>query len=209
VDWWQIALFLLLIGVLSVVCGMFVGIPLSKRILRRRNQTYAGKYRLSPKPEPQYTYTTTDQFNDLLKKYMASRPKAEEKDREVTFKRENGETEVGVEQVDSNVIDQLLVELEKNHELSTASRSEKPLPFQTHTWDVSPATRKMLSTNLQWELTQAYVDMHIANNIIWFLSEFDRKSPVLDEQYAKMCNQIAAKLSRIIPMLKTAKQIPT
>ena len=188
---------------------MIVGIPLSKRVLRRRNQTSVGKYRISPKLESQYTYTTTDQFDDLLKKYTASKPKTEEKDREVSFKRENGETEVGVEQVEPTVIDRLLVELEKNHELSIESRSDKLLPFQTHTWDVSPDALKMLSVNLQWELTQAYLDMYIANNIIWFLDEFDRKSPVLDDQYMKMCNQIAAKLSRIIPMLKTAKQIAT
>ena len=208
-DWWQIALVLLLISLLSVICGMIVGIPLSKRVLRRRNQTSVGKYRISPKLESQYTYTTTDQFDDLLKKYTASKPKTEEKDREVSFKRENGETEVGVEQVEPTVIDRLLVELEKNHELSIESRSDKLLPFQTHTWDVSPDALKMLSVNLQWELTQAYLDMYIANNIIWFLDEFDRKSPVLDNQYGKMCNQIAAKLSRIIPMLKTAKQIAT
>ena len=51
--------------------------------------------------------------------------------------------------------------------------------------------------------------MSFANNIIRLLSEFDRKSPVLDDQYVKMCNQVADRLGKIIPVLETAKQIAT
>jgi len=50
-EWWQIVLVLLLVGVLSVICGMTVGIPLSKRVLRWRNQTSVGKYRIFPVKE--------------------------------------------------------------------------------------------------------------------------------------------------------------
>lgn len=207
-DWWQIALGLSLIGLFSVICGMIAGIPLSKLVLRHRNQTSIDEHRTSSGFESLYQYTI-DQLDDLLKKYTASGPKTEENGIEVTYKRENGETEVGAEQVEPNVIDRLLLELGKNRELSIEPTSDELLPFQTNTWDTNHDALDVVQADLKWELKRAYLDMSTANSIIRFLSEFDRKSPVLDDQYMKMCNQIAAKLSRIIPMLKTAKQIAT
>ena len=207
-DWWQIALGLSLIGLFSVICGMIAGIPLSRLVLRHRNQTSIDEHRMSSGFEPLYQYTI-DQLDDLLKKYTASDPKTEENGIEVTYKRENGETEVGAEQVEPNVIDRLLLELGGNRKLSIEPTSDELLPFQTNTWDTNHDALDMVQADLKWELKRAYLDMSIANSIIRFLSEFDRKSPVLDNQYVKMCNQIADRLSRIIPKLETAKNIAT
>jgi len=207
-DWWQIALGLSLIGLFSVICGMIAGIPLSKLALRHRNQTSIDEHRISSGFEPLYQYTI-EQLDDLLKKYTASEPKTEENDIEVTYKRENGETEVGAEQVEPNVIDRLLLELGKNYELSIEPTSDELLPFQTNTWDTNHDALDMVQADLKWKLKRAYLDMSIANSIIRFLSEVDRKSPVLNDQYVKMCNQVADRLSRIIPKLETAKNIAT
>jgi len=58
---------------------------------------------------------------------------------------------------------------------------------------------------LKWELTEAYLDMYAANNIVWFLKEFSMESAVLEDQYTKMCNQIAITLNKVIQVLNPSR----
>lgn len=182
---------------------MFVGIPLSKIILRHREQVAIGKYRISSKFKPQYS--TTDQLDDLLKKHGALEPKTAEQSSEETAERESDEAEAIVGQVEHQAIDQILFELEKNLELSIEPRLDKLEPFQTDIWDASPEIPNVLMADLKWELAEAYLDMFALNNIVWFLREFYMESPTLADQYTKMCNQIAITLKKVIPILKTVK----
>ena len=203
-DWWQTVMILSGIGVISVIIGMFAGIPLSNIILRRREQASIGKYQISSKFKPQYT--TTGQLDDLLKKYGVLELKTAEQGSEWTAERGNDEAETIVEQIEPIAIDRILLELEINHELSIEPRLDKLEPFQTDTWDASLDIPNILTADLKWKLAEAYLDMYAANNIVWFLKEFETESPVLEEQYTKMCNQIAITLSKVIQILKTAKK---
>jgi hypothetical protein len=207
VDWWQTVMILSGIGLISVIIGMFAGIPLSKIFLRYREQVSIGKYRMSSKYEPQHT--TIDQFDELLKKYDVFESKTTEQGSEATAERGNNEAETTVRQIEPIPIDRILLELEKNLELSIEPRFDKLEPFQTDTWDAIIDIPNILPAELKWELVEAYLDMYTANNIVWFLNEFDTGSPALNDQYVKMCNDIATRLSRIIPMLKTTKHIAT
>jgi hypothetical protein len=203
-DWWPIVLNLSLIGVISVLAGIIVGIPLSNKILRRREQVATGKYRISSKFKPQHT--TTDQLLDeLLKKYGVFELKTAEQGSEETAEKGIDEAESNVRQVEPIASDRILFELEKNLELSIEPRLDKLEPFQTETRDASSDIPNILTTDLNWELTEAYLDMYSANNIIWVIKETEMESPFLNDEYVKMCSQISAKLSRIIPMLKTAR----
>jgi hypothetical protein len=259
VAWWQIVLILLLIGLISIMVGILAGIPISKFVLRRKNQFSFGSYRLHPKFESRLGYSAPEHLNELPEKQEGTELQTMEPDREAAIGSEEEESRAGVEQAglqaiepglipvqsedgeaelsleqaepqarepareatigsgggeaevsggetESSVIDRLLVELENNRELTIESNADKLMPFQTRVWDENRDVLDTISVNLQWELTQAYLDMVVANNIIWFLREFDRKSPDLDEQYTKMCKQIAARLDKIIPMLETARQ---
>jgi len=181
VDWWQTVMILSGIGVISVIIGMFAGIPLSNIILRRREQVSISKYRMSSKFKPQYT--TTDQLDDLLKKYGVLELKTAEQGSEETAERGNDEAETIVEQIEPVAIDRILLELEKNHELSIEPRLDNLKPFQTDTWDASLDIPNVLTADLKWELAEAY-----------------------DDQYTKMCNQIAITLSKVIQILKNAKK---
>ena len=192
------------IGVISVIIGIFAGIPLSNIFLRRREQVSIDKYRISSKFKPQHT--TTDQFDELLKKYEMFELKTKEQGSEETAERGNDEVETIVGQVEPIAIDRILLELDKNHELSIESRLDKLVPFQTDTWDANLDIPNVLTPDLKWELAEAYLDMYAANNIVWFLKEFDTESPVLEDQYTKMCNQIAITLSKVIQILKTVKK---
>jgi len=228
VEWWQTVMILLGIGLVSIVIGMFAGIPLSNIILRRREQVSIGKYQTSAEFEPQYT--TTEQFEELLKKYGVVEVKTAEQSSEESAESENDEAETAAGQaktaeqgnaeaaeiesdkaeatagpVEPIAIEQILLELEKNLELSIEPRLAKLEPFQTETWDASLDIPNILTADLKWELAEAYLDMYAANNIVWFLKEFGMESPVLEEQYTKMCAQIAAALNKVIPRLKTAR----
>jgi hypothetical protein len=203
-DWWQTVIILSGIGLISVIIGLFAGIPLSNIILRRREQVSIGKYRISSKFKPQHS--TTDQFDELLKKYEVFELKTKEQGSEETTERENDEAETIVGQVEPIAIDRILLELEENHELSIESRLDKLVFFQTDTWDASLDIPNILTPDLKWELAEAYLDMYAANNIVWFLKEFNMESPVLEDQYTKMCNQIAITLSKVIQILKTVKK---
>jgi hypothetical protein len=195
------------IGLISIIIGILAGIPLSNLVLRHLNQTSTGKYRISPKFElPKYI---NDQFDNLLKKYGVSELKADEQDGEKIVEGENNEVEVVVEQVEPTVIDLILLELEKNRELSIKPSSAILPAFKTHAWDVNRNALDMLPENLTRELTQVYSDMYVANDIIWLISECNRESPELDHQYVKMCNNIADRLSRVILMLETTKETGT
>jgi hypothetical protein len=203
-DWWQTVIILSGIGLISVIIGLFAGIPLSNIILRHREQVSVGKYRISSKFKPQYP--TTDQFDELLKKYGVFELKTAEQGSEETAERESDVAETTVGQVEPVAIDGILFELEKNLELSMEPRFDKLEPFQTDTYDASPDIPNILTADLKWELAEAYLDMFAANNIVWFLKEFNMDSPVLEDQYTKMCNQIAITLSKVIQILKTIKK---
>ena len=74
-------------------------------------------------------------------------------------------------------------------------------------WDTIGDIPNTLTADLKWELTEAYLDMCAANNIVWFHTKFDGKSPELGGQYVGICKQISDRLGKTIPVLETAKQI--
>ncbi len=213
-DWWLTVIILSGIGLISVIIGLFAGIPLSNIILRRREQVSIGKNQESPEFKPQYT--TTDQLDELLKKYGVFELKTADLGRIETAEKESDEAEIPVaqseeaetpvEQVEPLDTERILFELEKNLALSSEPRPDNPEPFQTAVWDESPDIPNILAPELKWELAESYLDMYAANNIVWFLKEFDTKSPILENQYVKMCNQIAITLSKVIQVLQTVEK---
>jgi len=203
VDWWQVIIILAGIGLVSIIMGMVAGIPLSKIILRRREQVSIDESRASSKLKSQYT--PTDHFDELLKKYGLSEPKIAEQGDEETVEIRNDEAETTVEQVEPVAIDRILLELENNLKISIEPRIDKLEPFQTEEWDASQDLPNTLTAELKWELTETYLDMYAANNIVWFLKEYSMESPVLEDQYTKMCNQIAITLNKVIQVLNPSR----
>ena len=117
-DWWQIVIILLGIGLLSVIIGVFAGIPLSNMFMRRREQVSIGKYQISSKYKP-----ITGQLDEVLKRY--SELKTAVPGSKETAGRESNEVETTIEPVEPVAPDRLSLELEKNLELSTDPRLDK------------------------------------------------------------------------------------
>ncbi len=96
----------------------------------------------------------------------------------------------------------LLAEVENNRMLANEPWTGKLIPFQTYVWNTNPAELNTLPASLREEMAQAYSDIQLANSIVWLATELGRRSPSLDENYMKLCTNIAARLETIEPLLK-------
>ena len=92
-------------------------------------------------------------------------------------------------------------ELETNLTIATTTWSDKLIPFQTSCWDAKHGEGEPLLTSHHQDLMQLYVDIGLANNIVWLATEIGHRSKDLDESYIKLCDGIAESLKRVVPSL--------
>jgi len=52
------------------------------------------------------------------------------------------------------------------------------------------------------ELTESYVDMLLANNIVWLVNELGRDSKDLTASYIKLSNKIGERLQKVMPAIR-------
>ena len=96
----------------------------------------------------------------------------------------------------------LLAEVEVNLKVATRLWTGELLPFQTRIWDDSSDEIRNLPASVREELSQAYVDMRLANSLVWVSTELGRQSKELDNNYMRLCASIAAVLDNMLPALK-------
>jgi hypothetical protein len=92
----------------------------------------------------------------------------------------------------------LIKELETNLAIATTPWANKLIPFQTKYWYSKHGESELLLTSHYKELMPLYVDMGLANNIVWLATEIGHRSKELDESYIKLCSGIADGLKRIM-----------
>jgi hypothetical protein len=97
-----------------------------------------------------------------------------------------------------------LAELEKNLDIASGSMHNELIKFQTEVWDTKRSEFNYLTTEVRNELTEAYVDMLLANNIVWLVTELGRDSQDLLASYRSLSDKVAERLQRLIPMVKDA-----
>ena len=116
--------------------------------------------------------------------------------------REKQEPIDGEEQVKFRV-SSILREVEMNFAIAAAAPwTEKLSPFQTDVWDAAGDEVDYLPANYQYELAEAYADIHLANRIVGLSMEIGRRSKDLDETYIRICARIAERLKRVNPGLE-------
>ena len=96
----------------------------------------------------------------------------------------------------------IAAEVENNRKIATEPGTDELLPFQTHIWDTNQDEIRGLNTNLREKLTQAYLDIRQANDIVWLSKSVHYRSQYLDKHHEKLCTRIAERLAEIIPLLK-------
>lgn len=97
---------------------------------------------------------------------------------------------------------ELIAEIGSNLRVATEPWSGKLLPFQTGIWDANPDQVNVLPADIRDNLTQAYADIRLANSIVWLATELGRRSTNLDENYQKLCSNVASRLDAVTPWLK-------
>jgi hypothetical protein len=97
-----------------------------------------------------------------------------------------------------------LMEVETNLSTAIAPRTNQLLPFQTTVWTTNPAEFAAVPVQLQEELLEAYIDIRLANDIVWLATEVGRHSDVLNASYIRLCKKIAERLGTVIPALQNS-----
>ncbi len=89
-----------------------------------------------------------------------------------------------------------LEEIKTNLRIATIPWDGKPLPFQTKIWDTNMSEFDSLITEHGSDLGQAYIDMAMANQIVWLYTEIGYKSDDLERSYKQLCAMVAERLLR-------------
>jgi hypothetical protein len=95
-----------------------------------------------------------------------------------------------------------LIEIESNLSIAGRPANGKLIKFNTEIWDTKRAEFSSLTEDIHGELTEAYVDMLLANNVVWLVTELGRNSQDLIASYSKLSNKVAERLQRIIPVIR-------
>ena len=100
----------------------------------------------------------------------------------------------------------LLTELETNLQIASTPWADKLIPFQTECWDANHGEFEPLLNNHHQELIQLYVDIGLANNIVWLATEIHHRSKELDDSYIRLCVGIADSIKIMVPSLDKSKR---
>lgn len=96
----------------------------------------------------------------------------------------------------------LMSEVKNNSKIASRAQSGDLKAFSTKVWESTSGELLNLPEDIKQELSQAYVDMRLANSIVWLAIELKRRSPNLDDNYSKLCENITARLNSVIPILE-------
>jgi hypothetical protein len=95
-----------------------------------------------------------------------------------------------------------LIELENNLTIASSTATSNLTKFSTEVWDTKRTEFSLLTEEIRGELTEAYVDMLLANNVVWLVTELGRNSQDLIASYNKLSNKVAERLQRIMPIIR-------
>ena len=92
----------------------------------------------------------------------------------------------------------LIVELEANLAIATRPLVDKLLSFRNSFSNIRCGENDLIFINNRKELIRLYVDIGLANNLVWLSTEFGYRSKEIDESYARLRESIAERIHRII-----------
>jgi hypothetical protein len=96
----------------------------------------------------------------------------------------------------------VLIELENNLTIASRPMTNKLENFRMEVWNNKRSEFDILTQEIRGELTEAYTDMLLANNVVWLVTELGRNSQDLITSYNKLSNKVAERLQRIMPAIR-------
>ncbi len=95
-----------------------------------------------------------------------------------------------------------LIELETNFSIATRPITDQINSFHLDVWTQKPTEFNSLTHEIRTELSEAYIDMRIANNVVWMVTEIGSKNQDLITNYHKLSKKVAERLQRIMPVVR-------
>jgi len=190
-----------IIGVIAA--GVLVGLLVSYLILKKKGK--------NPAPIPQNHSPAFNALRESTTNLKSERKKVdvlESKTKPVILVDEKVDSYLnqinGLHAVDkvSSPKSEALIELENNLSIASKSVNGKLTKFNTEIWDSKRTQFNSLTEEIRGELTEAYVDMLLANNVVWLVTELGRNSQDLVASYSKLSNKVAERLQRIMPVIR-------
>jgi hypothetical protein len=173
-GWWQITLVL----VATILTGILTGISVSYLIIR-----FAFKYRVT--------------FFDIFHLLFSKKPKMFTSSNLARHIINTPSSPSEVPEPAKFPIHELLVEIEHNLKIITEFSGDNLLSLQSDVWDARRYSAHTLPVNLREQLMQVYSDIYVLNQIVWFSTEFEYRSSLLNELYSEWLPTITKKLQRV------------
>jgi hypothetical protein len=95
-------------------------------------------------------------------------------------------------------------ELQNNLSIAKRPLTNHLISFEMTIWNTRRSEFSAVNETLVRELTEAYVDMNLANNVVWLVMELGRDSQDLKDSYSNLKNKIAERLQRILPEVRAS-----
>jgi hypothetical protein len=95
-------------------------------------------------------------------------------------------------------ITKLLKEFEGNINKARRFSGDNLIPLETKIWDTSQYLINSFPGGLREEAEGVYDSIKALNSLVWFATEFQRRSPSISEQYTNLLNTIAGRLTELI-----------
>jgi hypothetical protein len=196
-TWWLVPSIL---GV--VLVGIVVGLLVSRQVLKAKKESFpffrkqnivdigiSGKYSGFAVTGPAVNLTVQDQ--SLERKNRVNLPG----DDNLQVYRNAGKSSPAVK----TPLSPALVELQNNLSIAARPVTDNLINFKLDIWRTRRSEFNVVSNDLMEELKEAYVDMTLANNIVWLVNELGRDTQNLKDSYIKLCNKVSERLERIMP----------
>jgi hypothetical protein len=99
------------------------------------------------------------------------------------------------------IVSELLMEIKYNTKVAREFAGENLVSLKTDIWDTRQYAISFFPEEFQKQLKNAYHTTKLLNELVWFSTEFQRRSPALNEQYESLLNIVSRQLSEITNLL--------
>ena len=103
-----------------------------------------------------------------------------------------------MQETKKEIVVQLRREVSYNLSVATTPSNGKLEIFKTDCWDNNRNIAQTIPADYMDELTQAYLDIRLANTIVSLSNNIGQISPDLELAYLQLCNKIADRLRKIV-----------
>lgn len=95
-------------------------------------------------------------------------------------------------------------ELQNNLSIAKRPLTNHLVNFEMTIWNTRRSEFNSVNQTLMKELTEAYVDMNLANNVVWLVMELGRDSQDLKDSYSNLRTKVMERLQRILPEVRAS-----